>query len=379
MDMTNGLPFMAILLFIACGHGLILTVALAVMRRGDRLGNLCLSGAMFFFMVLMLRDLGDYMASNTSPLVHFVGVPAVTNFFLGPLLLGYIQSVAKPPLVLKWKMLWFGLPPLLIVPLVTPLYLTPTEDKWALANSMQSSWNWVNYTQAFWNITFVVAMGWTLKKFRQSLPDSGDDQVRWQKRWVTSIFIIIAVIVAMAVTELAISRAEKIWGPIGYDLSDGITALIAVFILFVGTYGLIRPDIFDERRETEKSNKAQAKYEKSKISEANLKTYQSQVSDYLSSSRAFCDPNLTLSKLSKDVGIPPHTLSQVINTGFEKSFPDFINQQRIELAKDLLQQSGAGTILDIAYEVGFNSKSTFYTAFRKFTGMTPKTYLSDHT
>ena len=66
-------------------------------------------------------------------------------------------------------------------------------------------------------------------------------------------------------------------------------------------------------------------------------------------------------------------LSHVINASFNQNFRDFINSYRIEESKSRLVQDDMN-ILNIAYEVGFNSKSAFNTAFKKFTGMTPKEY-----
>ena len=69
-------------------------------------------------------------------------------------------------------------------------------------------------------------------------------------------------------------------------------------------------------------------------------------------------------------------LSRIINERFGASFNDFVNEYRIKEAKSALRDPGQAerTILDIMYGSGFYSKSTFNTAFKKFTGVTPSKY-----
>lgn len=86
--------------------------------------------------------------------------------------------------------------------------------------------------------------------------------------------------------------------------------------------------------------------------------------------------SITLPEMARRLSIPRHHLSQVINESFNLNFNDLINKYRIDEALVMLQDGDHqnGTILEIAYEVGFNSKSTFNTAFKKHTGITPKEY-----
>ncbi|URK19529.1 helix-turn-helix domain-containing protein [Thalassospira sp. GO-4] len=83
------------------------------------------------------------------------------------------------------------------------------------------------------------------------------------------------------------------------------------------------------------------------------------------------DPLVSLPKLARAVGVSPNQLSYVLNRHLRQNFFDFVNQTRIEEARAVLVLEPERTILDIALSVGFNSKSTFNLAFRKFTGETP--------
>jgi AraC-like DNA-binding protein len=76
--------------------------------------------------------------------------------------------------------------------------------------------------------------------------------------------------------------------------------------------------------------------------------------------------------------MPPHVLSRVINDGFGKNFFDFINTYRIEEFKRRADDPHYKnfTLLGIAYEVGFNSKSAFNRSFKKITGQTPREHFN---
>lgn len=87
----------------------------------------------------------------------------------------------------------------------------------------------------------------------------------------------------------------------------------------------------------------------------------------------FLDPNLSLWALSKHVGVTDNYVSQVLNEEIGQNFFDFVNTYRVKEAQLRLASSDE-TILNIAYDIGFNSRSSFYTAFNKITGQTPTAF-----
>jgi AraC-like DNA-binding protein len=93
--------------------------------------------------------------------------------------------------------------------------------------------------------------------------------------------------------------------------------------------------------------------------------------------KPYLEPDLTLPKLAEMMQMTTHELSGLINNGFQKNFYHFINGYRIEEWQRLLEDSKEDSvnILGIAYDSGFNSKTTFNTAFKAYTGMSPTEYL----
>jgi len=98
------------------------------------------------------------------------------------------------------------------------------------------------------------------------------------------------------------------------------------------------------------------------------------ISEYMHAERPYLDPELSLQKLSVGLDIPEKQLSQLINKHIGKHFFDYVNEYRINDAKALLKEQTDLTVLEILYQIGFNSKSSFYTAFKKETLQTPLAY-----
>jgi AraC-like DNA-binding protein len=118
------------------------------------------------------------------------------------------------------------------------------------------------------------------------------------------------------------------------------------------------------------------KYAKSGLNGEQLSDYKLRLEQVMQSQQAYLQPDLTLPKLAEAVDCSINHLSQVINAGFGMSFFDYLNQYRIEHARELLTKLDGqnGAILNIAFTVGFNSNSAFYAAFKKCVGQTPALY-----
>lgn len=132
---------------------------------------------------------------------------------------------------------------------------------------------------------------------------------------------------------------------------------------------------FIERSETTEDSKK--KYAKSGLSDNEVKSIEAALNAYIASEKPFLDPDLSLKKLAQQIDINPNQLSQVINTQTNKNFFDYINSHRIKELMQILkdQKSKKFTLLSLAYEAGFNSKSTFNSSFKKLTGLTPSEYM----
>jgi AraC-like DNA-binding protein len=118
------------------------------------------------------------------------------------------------------------------------------------------------------------------------------------------------------------------------------------------------------------------RYQKSGLKDDQAKDYLQQLIQFMHQTDAWKDNELSVATLSRQTNIPKHHITQVLNEHLGKNFYVFVNEYRIEQAKNLIQspEYHAWSFVAIAYECGFNSKTAFNNFFKKSTGFTPTEY-----
>ncbi len=163
---------------------------------------------------------------------------------------------------------------------------------------------------------------------------------------------------------------------------DFIWLLFAIIPFLIGYFAIHQPEtfkltpsyvsIFDDVLDStpEPSIENQDLTEEDKV-------WIEKIDKYMIKSRCYTNPKLSLAELANQLKIPSHVLSRIINEGYQKNFFDFVNSYRIEEFKQLLQENKNAqfTLLSLAYEVGFNSKTAFNRSFKKITDQTPREYV----
>jgi AraC-like DNA-binding protein len=207
--------------------------------------------------------------------------------------------------------------------------------------------------------------------------------LHWVK-WLINGYIII--IVSSIIIYFLMSKY-----PVNFYLLYLITIAIATPYIYMATYkGVTQPTIWQKVPEKEKenlegqiqeteeiekvSNKQQS--QKPGLSDSRIKEIITKVLEAMDIEKLYQEPELTLQELSARLKFPSHQVSQAINEGMKKSFYDLVNGYRVDEARRLLLDSKNRnfTILSVGFEAGFNSKTTFNTVFKKFTGQTPTEY-----
>lgn len=164
---------------------------------------------------------------------------------------------------------------------------------------------------------------------------------------------------------------------IPFDPYFVIFGFIALFSIVYSFYGIKQPVIFggvvkgenDTKKETEK-------YSRSGLRDVQAEKYLKKLLSYMETGKPFLDGNLTIHDLAAKTGISRHHITQVLNEKYKRNFFTFINEYRV---KEVMQRFSDPkfnnyTILAIAMDAGFNSKTTFNTFFKHQTGLTPSEY-----
>ncbi|MBV8324942.1 helix-turn-helix domain-containing protein [Chryseobacterium sp.] len=165
------------------------------------------------------------------------------------------------------------------------------------------------------------------------------------------------------------------------SLNFFINSVFLLVIYWVAYYSLKQKEIYpieEKQRQELISIDEEVHEEKIKrklISDEELLKIKMELEEIMNSQQPYLDSELNLIKMAEILSVSTHHLSYVINTGFEKNFFQYVNEYRIEYAKILLKDPESKfSILGIAYESGFNSKTSFNTTFKKMTGQTPSEY-----
>jgi len=224
-------------------------------------------------------------------------------------------------------------------------------------------------TEAMWNLIFLVFSIRHYRKYRVWLDENFSDTEKIKFDWLRNfLYLFTAVLVLGALFDFANSFVVKL-SYIQYFYFEIVLALATYYLAVAGYLRSRTIELtFDDRAEPADEPR------RSLLSDGEMERLKMRLLTVMSEERPYLDPSLTLTDLTRAVGVNTTVLSHLINKGFDKNFNDFINEHRINEVKSKLRAADDETVLAIAFDSGFNSKATFNRAFKKFTGMTPREY-----
>lgn len=196
----------------------------------------------------------------------------------------------------------------------------------------------------------------------------------WLRKLVYSFGAIWTVLMAFATIHHAFQLFS--WA----FCTNGLFFSLSFFVILIGYFGLKQKEIFIQYPDpkTEYVTERKKKYAGVLLKEVDAELYVSKIQHFMSIEKPYMDANLTLPELAAKLEIPSHYLSRVINEKLGLNFFDFINKYRIEEVKVKIANPEFNhlSLLGIAFESGFNTKSAFNRVFKKLTGLTPSEYKS---
>ncbi len=221
----------------------------------------------------------------------------------------------------------------------------------------------------------------TYRKFRQSKKSSlGFSSKEISLDWLGKLILIFGVVWTVLIVIAVIHHIFHLFSMA--FCTNGLFLSLSGFIILIGYFGLKQKEVFlsfskEEAGEPKDPNSEdKIKYGASRLQGTELQKCYHQIGRYMNIKKPYLDPDLTLPKLAESLGVPTHHLSQVINEMHGSNFFDFINQFRVEEVKRKIQDPKFQnySLLGIALESGFNSKSAFNRVFKNLTGTTPSEF-----
>ncbi len=221
-------------------------------------------------------------------------------------------------------------------------------------------------------VAYIITVFVILKKYKKVALENYSNTHLPVYRWLFQITLFSCIAHSFVVIRwwLSNSAYHKYTLYINIIISSCVLAITIFFVL----KALYQPQLFTGIDiQLEPFYKGQKKIKKSKASENPKLKF---LLAFMKREKPYLDFDLTLQKLAVQTDIPEKELSLLLNHDIDQHFFDFINTYRINDAKLLLKDPNKKelTVLEILYEVGFNSKSSFYTAFKKATQLTPSAY-----
>ncbi len=193
------------------------------------------------------------------------------------------------------------------------------------------------------------------------------------------LILIISFLVLYHINIIVSTLVENDLVHMNDDTFRNITLLIFIYITSV--WGYRQGQLFSTPDKVKLkvsiyNNNDSGKYLKSKLDKNKAKKYLEKIVNFMVETQAWRDSELSVFKISTQTQIPKHHITQVLNEYLQKNFYAFVNEYRIEYAKSLIisPKYSSWSFEAIAEESGFNSKSSFYTFFKKYTGTTPREY-----
>jgi len=350
------------------------------LKSKNRSSNLLIS----FFLIISAIDSGSVVSAQLILPYHpGLGLLLNTSIFLGPpLLYLYICSVTYQDFKLEWKHLWHILPFVTAILLLIPRFFladfdTKIDILWA-KDGLIFEFKLIYLLLHVQIIAYIIASYIVILRSKKLLLENYSNGNVNYYNWLITFITLIAI-------ETVVSTFKNVFLindlDAQYELAMTLTSLTALlFICWLVIKALKTPGLYgrvDSKQLLVKQLISENQHRETLMAEdKELDESLSRLISHMETQEPYLEPSLSVYDLSKQLNWQPKELSVLINHYLNQHFFDFVNEYRIKKAMEILADASKNhlTILEILYEVGFNSKSSFNTAFKKYTKQTPTEY-----
>ncbi|MFT4670481.1 MAG: AraC-like DNA-binding protein [Ulvibacter sp.] len=364
---------------------LLMATFLCSLRTGNRLSHKLLAA----YLLVAVIDLSEIIFSDFyRAYLNLDMLRFNISLFTGPTLYLYVKTAIYDDFKLKIKHLVHTIPYAIACLVMIPNFFS-------VDNASKQLW-YDNFTDVP-ELTFIhfmtsIQLGFYLLvifkhliRYRKIVVENYSDADRLNKSWLTQLIYLFTLTYIIGLGRMYF-RFSDFYEYERLVLTILITSVL-LSICWILWQALHKPNLFTGVSSTIAAlDELDADQEKSSvptISVIETEKYDAivlRLRDYMQQSKPFLDPSLSVETLAERINLPSSELSLTINRIIGQHFFDFVNLYRINLAAEMLiaNEQQPKTVLEILYEVGFNSKSSFNTAFKKHLLMTPSQYRKLH-
>lgn len=383
----NPINIYTILLLLAAIQGLLLILAINSLQNNNRAANRILSVLILLISVALAGRVSTYDREIFQRMPHLLLLPDVIYFLYAPVFFLYVKRLLHVPAHGKktghsyWHFVPFALQLLAYFPLLT-------MPKWAFIDQvvnlgLKPFFAWAGGLALLYNAAYWWACRRTIGRYEKEAGNTHAFETNLE---------FLRVVMWLKAACLGLWAATYFIGGLGLSLhrdfsfltdktTDALWAAFSLTVFFLGYYTMRQPEIFklpDPDPATPKPPEEEAEEKAAAAMGAEeMQSVKEKLEQLMQAEQPYRNPGLTLFELAQMAGTNAHSLSRVINEGFDMNFNDLINSYRVEEFKRLaLQEEYQNhTLLAIAFFVGFNSKSAFNRSFKKLEDCTPREYL----
>ena len=347
--------------------GTLLGIFFVLKKGGDRIANGILAAFLFFFSYSIFFNVLFWSVFDRNLLILLYCTDDIPIAFYGALFYLYIRRVTTRQKI-GAKDLVHLLPLVLVLYVSGEFIVLPFEAK---AKSIGTSTvaEHINVVSGYIFMLLGVMLGYSAMAYYKYIRPYKEDM--GLKRWLVSISFFFGIFVFSWITFYVLYEFFAVPQQLDYVITFSMVLMVGL----IAYYGFMYNEVFDGAQP--KTIFPFVKYQRTGLSDEYAKELKNRLLSVMEAEKPYLDSDLRLDDIAEMLDVPRHHASQVINEHFELSFFDFINRYRIKEAELALKEKDSGlTIQKIAYQSGFNNRASFYKAFKKVNGVTPKEYKS---
>ena len=369
------LDIWSILIIVIAFQGLFLLSALLIspekrVKRENRY--------LLFIILVLIWFLAEFFAIRNKIDVNlnvFYGTRYGSWFLLGPLTFFYFKSITDTSWKFTKKELWHFIPFVvfvIIIPLVAYKALNDRQVDYGMLSVFDHREKVISTIQYVYSFIFIlqfihlaIFLFKNLKLVKvysndlRSEYSDVDGNIKWLKFFNKALLFLLLLsaifLYILLVTDIYRRHLDYIYVlPIG-------------FLFYFISYNFMKT-------EWKPTDKKITKYANSSLNADDIPQHVEKLNNLMNVEKVYLDSEIKLKDLAKMMDISAHHVSQIINQHFKLSFFDFINNYRTSEAKNMIKNNPEFTMIKVAFESGFNNKTSFVNAFKKFEKVTPSEF-----